>query len=231
MDKIAVLIDGGYFLKRLPQVCQGVETDDSEAVTRAIGRLVVSHLKNHNKIIGKKHARSNLYRVFYYDATPYQDKAHLPVSRKAIDYSRTEEARFRSALFDCLRRNPNTAVRLGEVRKERGWVLKEGPQKELLSGKKSVGDLEDDDFAYGLRQKAVDMKIGLDIASLTLKRQVGHIVLVAGDADFVPAAKLARREGVRIILDPLWRRVAHDLFEHIDMLYSGFKRPSSKTSA
>lgn len=49
------------------------------------------------------------------------------------------------------------------------------------------------------------MRIGIDIASITLKKQAGTIKLVAGDADFVPAAKLARREGVRVMLDPLWR--------------------------
>jgi uncharacterized LabA/DUF88 family protein len=42
----------------------------------------------------------------------------------------------------------------------------------------------------------------LDIASVAYKRQADQIVLVAGDADFVPAAKLARREGIDFILDP-----------------------------
>ena len=65
------------------------------------------------------------------------------------------------------------------------------------------------------------MRIGIDITSLTLKRQVDKIVLVAGDSDFVPAAKLARREGVEFILDPMWRSVGSDLFEHIDGLWSG----------
>lgn len=69
------------------------------------------------------------------------------------------------------------------------------------------------------------MRIGLDIASITLKRQADVIVLVSGDADFVPAAKLARREGVRFILDPLWQDIPADLFEHIDGLRSGFYRP------
>lgn len=131
-------------------------------------------------------------------------------------------------MFDRLRRFPNLAVRLGEVRKEREWVLDEKPQKDLLAGRISVADLTDTNFHPGLRQKAVDMKIGLDIASLTLKKQVDSIVLVAGDADFVPAAKLARREGVRIILDPLWRSVADDLFEHIDRLAAGFGKPKPK---
>lgn len=69
------------------------------------------------------------------------------------------------------------------------------------------------------------MRIGLDIASLTLKRQADIIILVSGDADFVPAAKLARREGVRFVLDPLWQDVSSDLFEHIDSLTSGLPRP------
>jgi uncharacterized LabA/DUF88 family protein len=51
------------------------------------------------------------------------------------------------------------------------------------------------------------------------------IILVAGDADFVPAAKLARREGVHFILDPLWQNVSGDLLEHIDGLRSGFFDP------
>ena len=79
----------------------------------------------------------------------------------------------------------------------------------------------------GLRQKGVDMRIAIDIASLTLKKQVGTIVLVTGDSDFVPAAKLARREGMEFILDPLWQNVNDDLFEHIDGLQSGFNHPST----
>ena len=38
---------------------------------------------------------------------------------------------------------------------------------------------------------------------MSYKRQVDQIVLVAGDSDFVPASKLARREGIDFILDPL----------------------------
>ena len=86
-------------------------------------------------------------------------------------------------------------------------------------------DVSDGDFAAALRQKGVDMRIGLDIAAITLKRQAEIVVLVAGDADFVPAAKLARREGMQFILDPLWQNVSRDLFEHIDGLRSGFPRP------
>ena len=55
---------------------------------------------------------------------------------------------------------------------------------------------------------------------MAYKKQVDQIILVSGDSDFVPAAKLARREGIDFILDPMWHRVSDDLLEHIDGLKS-----------
>lgn len=69
-----------------------------------------------------------------------------------------------------------------------------------------------------MMQKGVDMRIGLDIASLAYKKEVNQIVLISGDSDFVPAAKLARREGIDFVLDPLGAKVKDNLFEHIDGL-------------
>lgn len=68
------------------------------------------------------------------------------------------------------------------------------------------------------------MRIGLDIASMTLKDQIDTVILVSGDSDFVPAAKLARREGVEFILDPMWQTVSEDPFEHIDGPFPPFPR-------
>ena len=128
-------------------------------------------------------------------------------------------------MFERLRRRPNFALRLGEVRRDREWIIKEQVQKDLLNGRRTVADLTDDDFVPGFQQKAVDMRIGMDIATLTLKKQADTIVLVVGDSDFVPAARMARREGARIILDPLWQNVTPDLSEHVDQLHCSFPRP------
>ncbi|MEM9686821.1 MAG: NYN domain-containing protein, partial [Bacteroidota bacterium] len=95
-----------------------------------------------------------------------------------------------------------------------------------LSKKIGIDDLNEDDVQYDIRQKRVDMKIGLDIASITLKKQVQQIILVSGDSDFVPAAKLARREGIDFLLDPMWNNIQPHLFEHIDGLISKIKRPN-----
>ena len=71
------------------------------------------------------------------------------------------------------------------------------------------------------------MRIGLDIASVAYKKQAQRIVLISGDSDFVPAAKLARREGMEFILDPMWAPIKPDLQEHIDRLKSYFPKPLS----
>lgn len=60
------------------------------------------------------------------------------------------------------------------------------------------------------------MRIGLDIASLAQQKLVNQIVMIAGDSDFVPAAKLARGSGIDFILDPMWASVTDSLNEHID---------------
>lgn len=230
MTKVAILIDGGYFIKRLPSVQPKVDRDNPEQVARAISKLIAGHLTYINKIERQPHARSLLYRSFYYDARPYLEKGHRPISGKSIDYAKERTARFHLELHDLLRKTSSMAVRLGEVRRDSGflWELKPIVLRELLGKTRAFSDLTDDDFRPTFRQKAVDMRIGLDIASITLKRQANIIVLVAGDSDFVPAAKLARREGVKIVLDPLWRSVDPGLFEHIDGLFSGFPNPSRK---
>ena len=74
------------------------------------------------------------------------------------------------------------------------------------------------------------MKIGVDISSLAYKKQVDRIILIAGDSDFVPASKLARREGIDFILDPMWRHINPNLYEHIDGLRTKFPKPAQSSS-
>lgn len=69
------------------------------------------------------------------------------------------------------------------------------------------------------------MRIGLDIALLAQKKLVERIILIAGDSDFVPAAKHARREGIDFILDPMWHTIKPSLNEHVDGISSCTKKP------
>lgn len=106
------------------------------------------------------------------------------------------------------------AVRRGTL-VHQGWQLGYASVKSMLGGaRRSVSA---HDIVPRVRQKGVDMRIGLDIASLALKKLVSTIFLVTGDSDFVPAIKLARREGLRVLLDPLGSgRVRPELKIHAD---------------
>ena len=46
----------------------------------------------------------------------------------------------------------------------------------------------------------MDLLLGLDLALLSGKNQITHVALVAGDGDFVPAIRAAKREGVTVWL-------------------------------
>ena len=226
--KVAILLDGGYYLNRLPFLRNDIDISNPKQVAGSIGQLISGHLRQINEVYGYPNAEQLLYRCFFYDAWPYGNKAHRPISKEAIDYSKSDVAQFRNQLFDLLRFEPNFALRMGEVIRpgNSSWVLNEDAQRRLLRGDISVSDLRDRDFVANLRQKGVDMRIGLDIASLTLKKLVSNIVLVSGDSDFVPAARLARREGATVMLDPLRQTVASDLREHVDRIIYGFYNPS-----
>ena len=164
----------------------------------SVDQLIRGHLNQLTKSIRLRISFKLWYRSFYYDARPYDPKAHTPIAKSAINYAVSSQAIFRNKLFDALHRCPNLAVRLGDVRKnsDRSSILKVEPQTRLLNRSLAVSDLTDDDFSPAFGQKGVDMRIGLDIASITLKRQAN--VLVPAAADFVPAAKLARPGSIRM---------------------------------
>ncbi len=221
--KTAIFIDGAYFLKRFKHVFPKKDATNAQEVAKTLYTMCIWHLTD------KSGLETDLYRIFYYDCPPLTKKVHYPVSHKCLDFAKSSTAIFKEALLTELKKKRKCALRLGRIQDYDGWILSTATIKDLLKGNKEFEDLTDDDFEYGMRQKQIDMKIGVDIASVAYKKQVERIVLVAGDADFVPAAKLARREGIDFILDPMWKAISADLFEHIDGLKS-FGKHKKETS-
>jgi uncharacterized LabA/DUF88 family protein len=217
----AVLIDGGFFLKRFPSCYPQKERNDPKIVAKTLFEMALSHLTDKDDPEGRR----SLYRIFVYDCAPLTKKAERPITRTPIDFSKTPTAKFRLEFHDQLKSLRKVALRLGHLSERSDWILRPEKLKAVLAREVMLEQLGDEDFVYDARQKGVDMKIGLDIASLAFKRQVDQIVLVAGDADFVPAAKLARREGIDFVLDPMWSHVSLQLHEHVDGLRSTCPRP------
>jgi uncharacterized LabA/DUF88 family protein len=173
----------------------------------------------------RRQNRRDLYRIFFYDCPPLEKKLHNPVSKRAVDFAKSDEAVFRLSLHQRLLSKRKLALRLGHLSTDTPWTIKPRVIADLLSGKTTMAALGSDDVMPAVRQKGVDMRIGVDVASLAFKKQVDQIVLIAGDADFVPAAKLARREGIDFVLDPMWRSIPQSLMEHIDGLRSTCPKP------
>jgi len=119
-------------------------------------------------------------------------------------------------LQDTLAHSPDVAVRRGEIA-FRGWKVRGETVDELKS---HLRDLVESDLAPDIEQKGVDLRIGLDIAVLAFKRIVETVVIVTGDSDLVPAMKLARREGLRVYLDPMGNPVRASLTEHADFVFT-----------
>ena len=212
---MAVLIDGAFFLKRYFSLMDQSGLHQPDQVAKNLYQFALKHLRK----------EFHLYRIFYYDCIPLDKKVHHPISKRAIDFKKTEQYRFRISLFDELKKKRKVALRLGVVKDTGKWLIYPNTGKLLMNGTISVHNLSENDVYYDIKQKGIDMKIGVDIASLALKRFVKQIVLISGDADFVPASKLARREGIDFILDPMWNKIDDSLFEHIDGLRSTCPKP------
>ena len=97
----------------------------------------------------------------------------------------------------------------------RGWKLGTAAQKNLIQNPRL---LQASDLVPNVQQKAVDLRIGLDIALLSLRQLVQAIVVVTGDSDLIPAFKFARREGVRVYLDHMGSPVRRELQVHTDIV-------------
>ena len=219
--KTAILVDGGFYRRRAQAVF-----GDKTAQARAI------ELANYCKRHVNSHGENNdLYRIFYYDCAPSSKRVFHPFLQKQVDLGKSDLYEWTMQFFDELKKKRKFAIRLGKLAEEQAhYTIKPQAVKKLCNGSLNFSDLQESDFCLEIDQKGVDMKIGLDIASMAYKKQVEQIVLISGDSDFVSAAKLARREGIDFILDPLGAPIKPDLFEHIDGLRTCDKNYTAHTT-
>lgn len=200
VKKTAVLLDGGFVRRRFTQATgQRIAVED--VLPLAEGLL--------------DSGREELFRVYFYDCAPSQVETTHPVSRKPLSLSTTFAHRENSSFQSALARMEQIAMRRGELA-FRGWSLTREATADLIqSGPRALGD---DDVEMNFTQKGIDMRIGLDVAWLSIKRIVDRVALCTGDRDFVPAMKLARREGVQVVLATLGANPHSTLQEHADFV-------------
>jgi uncharacterized LabA/DUF88 family protein len=200
MASYAILIDGGFLKKRLGSAAAPATAEQIREFADAVQRhpLLAEH---------------RLHRIYYYDAPPLTDSKTRPLSDERVNFGATEIALRSTRLLQAVTRFPFFANRLGET-VFRGWAVR----PDRLRGQGPEVRITGADLQPVIQQKGVDMRIALDVASLTLKKLAGIIVLVTADSDFVPAMKFARREGAQLFLCPLGNPTRDSLIEHADVV-------------
>jgi len=207
MIKTAIMVDGAFYRKRAYYFW-------GDVTPSARAKELDDYCRRH---IREEKAGAELYRVFYYDCPPSAKKLYSPLTKKIVDLSATDQYQWSIEFFKELKHQRKFALRLGRLAEEQAFFnIKPSSTRKLLNHTLAVDELTEADFFLDIKQKGVDMRIGVDIASVTFKKQVDRIILISGDSDFVPAAKQARREGIDFILDPMRSTIKDDLFEHID---------------
>ena len=205
-NKYAILIDGGFIKKVLGSQENPLDSKQLHDFTQ---KLVKSEeLKD-----------LQLYRVYYYDAMPLAKSVPFfkPFSGQ-YDFLKTSVYTNSKELIDNVKKLDFFAVRLGELVYQ-GWKVnwRRVNNMKNMKNKNDKLNLTKECFTPDVKQKGVDMRIGLDIASLSLKKHVDVIVLVTGDADFIPALKFARREGKQTYLVTLGHKINQSLYAHCDV--------------
>jgi len=198
--KYAILIDAGFLKRKLGSQKKPLDVDGV--------RSFVDALRAHEALAGMR-----LHRAYWYDAAPLDSKVTKPLLGGKINFGATSLARTNALLLTELCEVPYVSVRRGDLF-FRGWKVRQG----RLPEKNATVTLTAPDLEPNIHQKGVDMRLGLDIAALTLKGHADVFVLVAGDSDFVPAMKFARREGAQLYLVTLGHSVRAEMREHSDLL-------------
>ena len=173
-DKYAIFFDGGFVQRVLPKLYKSPISLD--LLNRAVSKIAQSP-----QLTGK-----SLLRCYYYDAAPFKGVKTTPTG-DSIDFSKTPQYERMSKFHESLKFAENFAFRCGDL-KFRGWHIPETKKD------------DDSSISYKptLDQKGVDIKIGLDIALMSMKRFIDVIVIFTGDADIAPAMKFARKEGLNV---------------------------------
>ena len=205
--KTAILVDGGFYRRHAYSVLGDLSPEDR-------AQELYDYCQKHLHYKGRS---SELYRILYYDCLPSSKRVYHPFLKRQIDLAKNPTYKWSMDFFNSLKTKRKFAIRLGMLSEATAhYIIKPDITKKLCAGTKQFSDLTETDFQFKCEQKGVDMKIGLDIASMAYKKQVDQIILISGDSDFVPAAKLARREGIDFILDPLFATIKPELLEHVD---------------
>ena len=192
IKKVAVLIDWENLRKTLDKAIKKYKIRKEYFSYNDIDKLL-------KFIISFVEDYEAIYRIFFYLSPPVESAEWKGETYSIKDKSQYGKVYRNSIKFiENLRVKDYISIRKGKL-EFRGYDQNQNPI---------------------FQQKQVDMLIGLDIAHLSYLKLVDRILLFSLDTDLIPAVKIARIQGIQVIISsfPDVRNAHYDLQEHSDFV-------------
>lgn len=144
-------------------------------------------------------------------------------NKKQIDYLKLSDElckiisvnRLRTYFYTCLplvrKEDPEDIKRKAKVNRFL-TKIKRLPRFEVRLGKLQI-------IGNQFKQKMVDVLMSLDIVSMCFDSQIQHAIIIAGDSDFIPAIKKAKKHGAIIHLFYHPNSVHDNILDEVDELH------------
>jgi len=210
MEKCFVFIDGGYI----------------DALLKKWDNLPLDYIKFSKKMCNDLNLES--IRTYYYNC--------LPIIRRMYKFNCSDcgqeaevpfKANNRKLFCDfCLEKKNMDKSKLKFSAEQTDFDQKLFDNKESFFNKLKL--LQRFEVKYGqlqlirgeFKQKGVDVLMSLDIVEKSITHQAPHIVIVAGDADFIPAIRSAKAAGAIVHLYCSRNGVNRELLYEVDEVHN-----------
>ncbi|GAB4526903.1 MAG: NYN domain-containing protein [Anaerolineae bacterium] len=135
-----------------------------------LGGVQINYANFSRAIAHTIHPTADILRTYYYHCSPYQGTPPT--------HEESERVASMQNFLDAINRLPRFTVRQGRL-------ARRGPDRE---------------GRYFYEQKMIDVYLSIDLVHASLKGNISHAAIVAGDSDFVPAIEMARNESISVWL-------------------------------
>lgn len=212
MEKCAIFIDGGYldkllemwgdfsldYLKFSKKLCDFIKVDilrvyyyNCSPIVRRMHETICSKCDEKMEIHFKHYGEKKVFCEKCYE-TKFGKKSRFPKFSPEQTKKDQDYHDEREKLYNKLKKLPRFEVKYGYLQ-----IIKGQP-----------------------KQKLIDVKMSLDVVNKCFEKQIQHAIIVAGDADFIPAIRKARDYGAIIHLFCNENRVNRKLLHEVDEVHN-----------
>lgn len=198
-DRFAVLMEGGFVREKLRGKKQGPAGEDL--------RALIDRIREHSRLV-----EETLFRVYFYDVHPAASRLVNPLDHSNWDLGGSQMYRANTRFLEeagCL---DYVSLRMGETVVD-GWKVGDRASQGMRREKR---EMTGKDLLPNIKPRGMELRLGMDVASLACQNRVDTLVVVTASGHFLPALKMARSEGLQVWLAPLGHDLKNELRIHSD---------------